>query len=363
MNGTKITDTDDDTSQHIDTQCVAVATCLANSGDHRKVVSHIFGRNKTCTRDLPHNLWIFWCRKHYQRMKYRAEDSGNWHMRQMELVRDQLQIFENWGKIRSWTIALRKAEHIALAKMNKEAKMNKDGVTNTNQTPPCWERFLVPYLGANKTFAKVREVLDVIERKFDEEEYKNRDKKLKTFPGVEFLPTIYPAKEVKKPAPAKNGEVTYKKITLDQAAFKRKTRANAEYIKEKAAKKAEGSNTPKSSRTPSQKGKSPDTNSHADSPATVKREASTPDIGTIILTDATHDSVDKTPTSKETKRKSPTPAHKAAPLAHQYQYQPTKRRRLTRGYEKHGSDGEDTTVMGKEEQGETEDENLPQERV
>ena len=43
--------------------------------DHRKVVSHIFGRNKACTRKLPENLWRLWCRKHYQRFKYRAEDA------------------------------------------------------------------------------------------------------------------------------------------------------------------------------------------------------------------------------------------------------------------------------------------------
>lgn len=55
-----------------------VSTCPANSGDHREVVSHIFGRNKACTRDLANDLWIYWCRKHYQRLKYRAEDSEGW---------------------------------------------------------------------------------------------------------------------------------------------------------------------------------------------------------------------------------------------------------------------------------------------
>ena len=55
--------------------------------DHRKVVSHIFGRNKACTRKLPENLWILWCRKHYQRFKYRAEDAENWHTIQLGLVR------------------------------------------------------------------------------------------------------------------------------------------------------------------------------------------------------------------------------------------------------------------------------------
>ena len=91
----------------------------------------------------------------------RAGENEQWHDRQMELVHRQLQIFENGGQVRSWTIALRKAEHIALT------KKNKDGITNTNQTPTCWERFLVPYLGANKTFTKVREVLDVVQHTFD----------------------------------------------------------------------------------------------------------------------------------------------------------------------------------------------------
>ena len=54
------------------------STCPANSGDHREVVSHIFGRNKACPRELPNDLWIYWCRKHYQRLKYRAEDSEGW---------------------------------------------------------------------------------------------------------------------------------------------------------------------------------------------------------------------------------------------------------------------------------------------
>ena len=91
---------------------MAVPTCLANSGDHRKVVSHIFGRNKGRTRALPDHLWIYWCRKHYQRLKYRAEDTESWHTRQLGLVRTQLQTFENWGQVRSWDIDLRKAENL-----------------------------------------------------------------------------------------------------------------------------------------------------------------------------------------------------------------------------------------------------------
>lgn len=337
---TKKTDTD--------TRCVAVSTCLANSGDHRKIVSHIFGRNKTCTRELPRNLWIFWCRKHYQRFKYRAEkDAGNWHIIQLGLVRKQLQIFEDWGQVHSWTITLRKAEQ------NTLAKEDKNGTTYTNNDSACWERFLVPFLGPNKTFAKVREVLAVIEREFDEAEYRRRDKKLKPFPGIEFLPTVQKVKVVKKPA-AKKGELTYKKITLDQPAFNRKTRANAQYIREKAAKEAEASKTPKRSLTASEKDKSPDTlnspNGTVNSPdgtVTVKRETPATDDGINV-----RNTTISTPSSKATKRKSVTSAHKT-PRSHQHKTPPTKYRRLMRGYEKHGTfNDEITTLMKKEKEGE-----------
>ena len=335
--GTKIIDTDEDTSQRIDTKCMAVSTCVANSDDHRKVVSHIFGRNKACTRELPDSLWIYWCRKHYQRFKYRHEDLGTWHTRQMSLVGQQLQIFENCGQIPSWTIALRKAEH------NKLAEEDKDN----DEPRTCWERFLVPYLGVNKTFTKVREVLDVIQRKFNEEEFNKRDKKSKLFPGVEFLPNIHKNKKPKKPA-AKKGEITYKKITLDQPAFNRKTRLNAQYIKEKAAKKAEKSTTLKSSRIPSVNDKSADIENHPHEIATVKREPPMTDNGTINPADTMHKSFNyittMTPSFNVVKRKSMTPIHKT-PLNDQPNSQPTKRRRLTRGYEKHGSDDEDTTFI------------------
>ena len=322
-------DTDNDEPQHIDSKCVAVSTCVANSGDHRKVVSHIFGRNKACTRGLPNNLWIFWCRKHYQRFKYRAEDAENWHTIQLGLVRNQLQVFEDYGQVRTWTIVLRKAEQDALA------KENKNGITYTNYISSCWERFLVPYLGPNKTFAQVREVLNVIEGKFNEAEYRNRDKKLKTFPGVEFLPVVQKAKKAKKPA-AKKGEITYKKITLDQPVFNRKTRANSQLIKDMAAKKAEASKNPEGSGTPSKKAKSPGTDDASDASATKKRKTSPPANATDGSAHRKRESLDPTP-------EAPLSTFHFKPL-------PTKRRRLTRGYEKHGSESEDTTFMEMEDQ-------------
>ena len=324
IGGADIIDTDNDPPQHIDIKCMAVSTCVANSGDHRKVVSHIFGRNKACTRKLPKNLWILWCRKHYQRFKYRAEDAENWHTIQLGLVRNQLQTFEDWGGVRAWTIALRKAEQDALAKEKQNL------VAHTNHVSVCWERFLLPYLGVNKTFAHVRQVLDVIDGKFNEAEYRKRDKKLKMFPGVEFLPVVQKAKEDQKPA-AKKGEITYKKITLDQPAFNRKNRANTEYIKEMATKNREASNTPKSSGTPREKENHPEIDNDAGASTTIKRETSIPSSKTHL-----------------SKRASMTLVYNAPPPLDEHKALPTKRRRLTRGYEKHGSDGEATTAIEKE---------------
>ena len=288
---------------------MAVATCLASSSDHRKVVSHIFGRNKACTLELPKDLWIFWCRKHYQRRKYRAEKLENWHTTQLGLVHEQLDKFEDWGKIHTWTISLRKTEQLALD------KENEDGTGYTNHLSSCWERFLVPYLGANKSFAQIRDVLTVIENKFKEAEYMNRKVKHKTFPGVEFLPCVQQVKEAKKPTPKKG--TGYKKITLDQAV--RKTDVNKKYIREMAAKKGLPSKTPKTSRSPSasKKLQTPDTDTTA-SAAIKKRETPATDNAT-----AHHKrkAVDQVSDSEN-------------PLTKR------RRRRLTRGFEKHGSEGE-----------------------
>lgn len=52
-------------------------------------------------------------------------------------------------------IDLRKAEQDAMT------EENENDVTYTNYISTCWEQFLVPYLGANNTFAQVREVLRI----------------------------------------------------------------------------------------------------------------------------------------------------------------------------------------------------------
>lgn len=74
----------------------------------RKIVSHIFGRNKKPTQNIPDELWIWYCRKHYQRSKYTC--SNQWPQKQVDLVRLALDNFEKWGEIVHWNVVLRKRE-------------------------------------------------------------------------------------------------------------------------------------------------------------------------------------------------------------------------------------------------------------
>lgn len=298
----------------IDSLCEAVARCRAGSGDHRKTVSHIFGRNKAATRGIPEDSWIKWCRKHYQRFTYRDSLAGNWHKHQLRLVREQIDRFENRTTISSWKIALRKKEQGKLDMENaaiaagqitlitpslapnnlsnstsisstavsgiipppftavasgaadstilatkststltgtapssadaaiyspttanheindsatsdvpttvspntfntisiepdiatidhaetlsstlSDADDDEDTDAHSTAAPPAsqlWERFLVPYLGAGKTFADIRTVCDAIELEFITPAFQARDNEKKIFPGVEFLPVF-----------------------------------------------------------------------------------------------------------------------------------------------------------------------------
>ncbi|KAK4695000.1 hypothetical protein P7C71_g2670, partial [Lecanoromycetidae sp. Uapishka_2] len=202
----------------VDAICMATKECVTGSGHHRQVISHIFGRNKNCTRDLRGN-WIMWCRQHYQRFCYRAnKEGGNWALSQLSLARDQLQKFEAAGIVRSWTIALRKREQDALDAENTALLVAGSSVATVTDT--VWERFLVPYLGHDKTFADVRDVLDAIEEEFDTPEYMAREKKKKVFPGVEFLATLPEAKVQKPAAKVKMAKSTPKVASTKAATTK-----------------------------------------------------------------------------------------------------------------------------------------------
>ncbi|OKL63759.1 hypothetical protein UA08_00032 [Talaromyces atroroseus] len=198
----------------------------------RKTVSHIFGRNKTCTQLIPDELWIWYCRKHYQRCRYRVV---NWALQQVVIVRETLDNFEKWGKIQCFSITLRKREQdrnrtnpsrsntanvpasrrrttgritasraqtilhkartTTAAATGRSASSQEPEITSTgrrksfpvNVASPVPE-FLYAYLGEDKSFDDIRHIIDEIGEyiRFEHE----FNKKEVSFPDIEILPVF-----------------------------------------------------------------------------------------------------------------------------------------------------------------------------
>jgi hypothetical protein len=84
----------------------------------RKAISHIFGRNKMCTRLIPQHIWVHYCRKHYQRSRYR--NPKEYAKLQCDLVQKQIRAIREWsnsnaqtgaaGTVKDWGLAVRKRE-------------------------------------------------------------------------------------------------------------------------------------------------------------------------------------------------------------------------------------------------------------
>ena len=187
---------ENDVQRTIDTHCQANDGdgCYLESGDHRKVVSQYFGRNKRCTQLLTDDLWLVWCRKHYQQRRYNLQQEGIWHLKKLELVRQQIERFKDIEEIAGWDIALHKTEQIRLNKENTAAVIPR----TEPPVSPVWERFLEPYLGFNKSYAELDVVLRVIEAEFQTTAFVARNNKAKEMPAIEFLP-IFPKGTAGKP--------------------------------------------------------------------------------------------------------------------------------------------------------------------
>lgn len=195
----------------VDSLCTAVPLCVAKSGDHRKVVSHIFGRNKACTSQIPRDCWIYYCRKHYQRHRFRARNTG-WKSTQFDIIRRQINRLELWGGVIDWQITLRKKERENLA-----AEDEKYAIDGTPRT--CRERFLLPYLGHRKTYGDIRTLLQAIETEVTRTGADD-------LPGFELLPNI--DKELYPPTSAcKRAKVTPEEGTPPKPKQVRKKRTKS----------------------------------------------------------------------------------------------------------------------------------------
>ena len=97
--------------------CMYIPNCDTGS-QLRKAISHIFGRNKMCTRLIPQEVWVHYCRKHYQRSRYR--NPKEYAKLQCDLVQQQIRRVHEWslnnmkngvaGTVQDWGLAVRKRE-------------------------------------------------------------------------------------------------------------------------------------------------------------------------------------------------------------------------------------------------------------
>ncbi|KAJ2973059.1 hypothetical protein NQ176_g6814 [Zarea fungicola] len=102
-------------------ECLFIKDCDTGS-QLRKAISHLFGRNKACTLRIPKHIWVSYCRKHYQRIRYR--NAKTYPLTQMELVKLQIRRLQTWSDenkergsgpyIRMWALSLRKREQSRL---------------------------------------------------------------------------------------------------------------------------------------------------------------------------------------------------------------------------------------------------------
>ncbi|KAI9817045.1 MAG: hypothetical protein M1832_004763 [Thelocarpon impressellum] len=181
---------DHDGHEEAGPQCSYTENCTTNS-PLRKVVSHIFGRNKLCTRQIPKGVWVHYCRKHYQRSRYR--NPKGFALLQCDLVRKQVDRLRLWGGVLDWMVKVRKREEARLSKAQAEQASRPDGSDEDSDEnagkedvsaagPSSW---LMQCVGAGKTTEEVLEILSRIEAGIAATG--------SGFPDVEILPNVAPS--------------------------------------------------------------------------------------------------------------------------------------------------------------------------
>lgn len=147
----------------------------------RKAISHFFGRNKSCTLKIPPHVWVHYCRKHYQRIRYR--NSKDYGLIQIDLVRMQVEMLQDWSQknqeggqgryIKDWALALRKREQQRLEELGPRAA---EGPSST----PQW---VFDSLGSGYMSEQILGMVDRFRSEL-------LDKTLEDIPEIEFLPDI-----------------------------------------------------------------------------------------------------------------------------------------------------------------------------
>lgn len=331
-------------------KCIAVPDCVTESYSHRKIVSHVFGRNKSSTTQIPDKYFPLYCRKHYQRMKFRCQKMGTWIGVQIDLIRKALAAMERWGGVTSWEIKLRKADQARLVAETAVLETDSDGENtpgnssnNGDNPPPSLIRIISQYQGRMKTYDDLRDVLDVIEayiEPLDKDSFERR-----TFPGIEFLPDIDP---VRFPSASKRKKAEEAKKKEEEVEEEEEMEEEEE-IEEGEEKKEDETETEGSAgdsdlfiHSPGEGPSSPVRRSNKDAPQPCKRKGSSSQTKTTRRSSSASRARRSSPgRSARSQGKQP-----AAPKSEiddsddgaDLQTQPIKRRRLIRGKDRVQSD-------------------------
>ncbi|KGO66414.1 hypothetical protein PITC_067100 [Penicillium italicum] len=181
-------DSNDNDEDHL---CEFAAPCRMHpspDGMHyRKVVSHVFGRNKAVTKLFPLGVWVHYCRKHYQRARYRADQ---WPFTQCDLLLESLSRMESWDGVDSFELILRRREQMRVGRETEgtpttETSKKKETYPSANQAQdqdnkssgvttqaagrkhptaiiapvPDWLR---QHVGHGKTFQEIRRIIEMV---------------------------------------------------------------------------------------------------------------------------------------------------------------------------------------------------------
>ncbi|KAL2015950.1 hypothetical protein VTK56DRAFT_4506 [Thermocarpiscus australiensis] len=183
----------------------------------RKAMSHIFGRNKNCTRSIPDNVWLCLCRKHYQRARYR--NNNEYNKRLCGLVETQILRLEAWsnenrrsgtpenGIVVDWALVVRRREQLRLeekkSKKRPRPRDEEDGdeedddddanmpsLSNSAQVPD----WLLAKCGSGKSTFEIQQIVKDIHAEMLED-------RLLQLPDIEILPNIIGEKAKPKSKP------------------------------------------------------------------------------------------------------------------------------------------------------------------
>lgn len=184
--------------------CMYIPDCDTGS-QPRKAISHIFGRNKMCTRLIPNFVWVHFCRKHYQRSRYR--NSKEYAKLQCDLVKKQIERLHIWSEenarkgegaiVKDWGIAMRKREQKRLDEMSGKKDLqgygpDAEGESDEGENPTAQGRavpvtavppWLVSLCGNGYSTEKIAEIFERLHGEILNDQ-------IPVFPDIEILPNI-----------------------------------------------------------------------------------------------------------------------------------------------------------------------------